>query len=92
MPYPQPDNANGSSEKPCIRGLLRLSVLRSLPEGARAAAQRTPAGQISFVGDDGEARVRGEAYPGPAWERLTAIKARHDPINLLRLNLNIRPA
>ena len=40
---------------------------------------------------DVEARVR-EAYPGPAWDRLAAIKRRYDPTNLFRLNQNIPPA
>jgi len=43
---------------------------------------------VNFLGDEGEARAR-EAYPGPAWDRLRAIKARYDPTNLFRLNQNI---
>jgi FAD/FMN-containing dehydrogenase len=46
---------------------------------------------VNFVGDEGEARVR-EAYPGPTWDRLAAIKGRYDPTNLFRLNQNIPPA
>jgi FAD/FMN-containing dehydrogenase len=46
---------------------------------------------VNFLGDEGEARAR-EAYPGPAWDRLRAIKARYDPTNLFRLNQNIPPA
>ena len=43
---------------------------------------------VNFVGDEGEARVR-DAYPGPTWDRLKAIKRRYDPANLFRLNQNI---
>jgi FAD/FMN-containing dehydrogenase len=50
-----------------------------------------PGVYVNFVGDEGEARVR-EAYPGPAWDRLTEIKRRYDPTNLFRLNQNIPPA
>jgi FAD/FMN-containing dehydrogenase len=46
---------------------------------------------VNFLGDEGEARVR-EAYPGPAWDRLAAIKRCYDPTNLFRLNQNIAPA
>jgi len=46
---------------------------------------------VGFLGDEGEARVR-EAYPGATWDRLRAIKARHDPNNLFRLNQSIPPA
>jgi FAD/FMN-containing dehydrogenase len=46
---------------------------------------------VNFVGDEGEARVR-DAYPGPIFDRLTAIKRRYDPGNLFRLNQNIPPA
>ena len=28
---------------------------------------------------------------GPAYERLTEIKGRHDPMNMFRLNSNVRP-
>jgi FAD/FMN-containing dehydrogenase len=58
-----------------------------------AAALRwgDPGVYVGFLGDEGEARVR-EAYPGPTWDRLAAIKARYDPANLFRLNHNIPPA
>jgi hypothetical protein len=46
---------------------------------------------VNFLGDEGEGRVR-EAYPGPTWERLAAVKRRYDPTNLFRLNQNIPPA
>jgi FAD/FMN-containing dehydrogenase len=46
---------------------------------------------VNFVGDEGEERIRA-AYPGPTWDRLSAIKARYDPTNLFRLNQNITPA
>jgi FAD/FMN-containing dehydrogenase len=46
---------------------------------------------VNFVGDEGQARVR-DAYPGPTWERLRAIKRRYDPTNLFRLNQNITAA
>ena len=46
---------------------------------------------VNFVGDEGEARVH-DAYPGPTWDRLAAIKARYDPTNLFHRNQNIPPA
>ena len=50
-----------------------------------------PGVYVNFLGDEGEARVR-EAYPGPTWDRLAAIKARYDPGNLFHLNQNVPPA
>ena len=58
---------------------------------ASALRQEDPGVYVNFLGDEGEARVR-EAYPGPTWDRLAAIKARYDPTNLFRLNQNIKPA
>lgn len=43
---------------------------------------------VNFLGDEGEARIH-EAYPGPTWDRLVAVKRRYDPTNLFRLNQNI---
>jgi len=58
-----------------------------------AAALRQDDGgvYVNFLGDEGQERVR-EAYPGPTWDRLAAIKARYDPGNLFRVNQNIPPA
>ena len=40
-----------------------------------AALRQDDAGvYVNFLGDEGEARVR-DAYPGPTWDRLAAIKA-----------------
>ncbi len=46
---------------------------------------------VNFLGDEGETGVR-DAYPGPTWDRLRAIKRTYDPDNLFHLNQNIPPA
>jgi FAD/FMN-containing dehydrogenase len=46
---------------------------------------------VNFLGDEGEARIH-DAYPGSTWDRLAAVKARHDPTNLFHLNQNVPPA
>ena len=48
------------------------------------------AAYVGFLTNDGREAVRA-AYPGSAWERLAAIKAKYDPENLFRLNHNIPP-
>jgi FAD/FMN-containing dehydrogenase len=53
--------------------------------------QGPPAAYANFLGDEGEERVR-EAYPGPTWDRLAAVKAQYDPDNVFRLNQNVPPA
>ena len=60
-------------------------------EFAAALRQGDAGAYVNFLGDEGEARIR-DAYPGEAWKRLAAIKARYDPTNLFRLNQNIPPA
>ncbi len=81
--------------------MVNLAVVYGKPEEAPThdawvkefAAVLHPAGgaYVNFVGDEGEARVK-EAYPGPTWDRLRAIKKLYDPDNLFRLNQNIPPA
>jgi FAD/FMN-containing dehydrogenase len=57
-----------------------------------AALQQDDQGvYVNFLGDESPARVR-QAYPGPTWERLAAIKHRWDPTNLFHRNQNIPPA
>jgi FAD binding domain/Berberine and berberine like len=58
---------------------------------AAALSQDNPGAFVNFLGNEGEARLH-EAYPGPTWDRLVAIKQRYDPSNLFRLNHNIPPA
>jgi FAD/FMN-containing dehydrogenase len=45
---------------------------------------------VSFLGDEGEGRVRA-AYPGSTWDRLAKVKARYDSANLFRMNHNVAP-
>jgi hypothetical protein len=58
---------------------------------AAALGQEDTGAYVNFLGDDGQARLR-QAYPGPTWDHLAAVKARYDPANLFRLNQNIPPA
>lgn len=58
---------------------------------AAALRQGDDGAYVNFLSDEGAERVR-QAYPGPTWKRLAAIKARYDPYNLFRLNQNIPPA
>ena len=57
----------------------------------RRSAETARARTSTSSSDEGEDRVR-EAYPGPTWDRLAAIKARYDPDNLFHRNQNIPPA
>ncbi len=45
---------------------------------------------VNVLGIEGEERVR-EAY-GVNYEHLVALKNKYDPMNLFRLNQNIKPA
>jgi len=51
---------------------------------------RAATGGVSRTNATDDARVR-DAYPGPTWDRLAAVKARYDPSNLFRVNHNIPP-
>jgi FAD/FMN-containing dehydrogenase len=64
---------------------------RWVTDFATALQQDDRGAYVNFLGNEGPARIRA-AYPGQAWERLRAIKARYDPTNLFRLNQNIPPA
>jgi FAD/FMN-containing dehydrogenase len=46
---------------------------------------------VNFINDEPAARVR-DAYPAATWDRLAAIKRRHDPTNLFHRNQNVPPA
>ena len=58
---------------------------------AAALKQGDDGAYVSFLVDEGEARIRA-AYPGKTWDRLRSIKRRYDPTNLFRINQNIPPA
>lgn len=48
-------------------------------------------GYVNHLGDEGAERLR-QAYGPDTWDRLTRVKRRMDPANLLHLNQNIPPA
>jgi len=75
--YERPDQA--AMHEPWVTGF------------AAALKQSDSGAYVNFLVDEGESRIR-DAYPGKTWERLRAIKRRHDPTNLFRLNQNIPPA
>jgi FAD/FMN-containing dehydrogenase len=60
---------------------------RGLFEAARPYAIGTA--YINFMPEDETDRV--EAAYGPNYQRLAKLKARYDPMNLFRLNQNVRP-
>jgi FAD/FMN-containing dehydrogenase len=60
-------------------------------ETAAGMDQGVTGAYVNFLGDEGQARVRA-AYPGLTWRRLTEIKRKYDPHNLLHGNQNIPPA
>ncbi len=74
-----------------VHGGQDVATHEAWVDGFSSALSQGQAGAyVNFLGDEGPARVR-EAYPGPTWERLSAIKARYDPTNLFRLNQNVPP-
>jgi FAD/FMN-containing dehydrogenase len=78
-----------------VAALYQRSNERAMHEAwvsrfAAALRQGEAGAYVNFLGDEGQARIR-DAYPGPTWERLVAIKSRYDPTNLFRLNQNIPP-
>jgi len=48
-------------------------------------------GYVNFMVDADDDRVRA-SYGDAKYRRLAAIKARYDPDNIFRLNVNIKPA
>ena len=56
----------------------------------RTAPFAIGSGYVNFYTEDEAARV--EATYGANYPRLQALKARYDPRNLFRMNVNIAPA
>jgi FAD/FMN-containing dehydrogenase len=60
-------------------------------EFSKALNQGDDGAYVSFLGDEGDARVRA-AYPGATWSRLAAVKAKYDPANVFSRNHNVLPS
>jgi FAD/FMN-containing dehydrogenase len=73
----------GPEDRPRRQAWVR-DLLAALDDGV-------PGAYVNFVGDEGPERVR-DAYPAATYERLARIKARYDPDNLFRHNVNVPPA
>lgn len=71
---------------PADRAAKEAWVLRL----SRVLERENGGAYVNFLGDEGRERVR-QAYPGPTWDRLVAIKRKYDPTNLFRRNQNIPP-
>lgn len=64
---------------------------RAWTESLWQAARHDGAGvYVNFLEDEGEARIQ-QAYGPTTLARLTELKRRYDPTNLLQFNQNIRP-
>ena len=57
---------------------------------AAAMRQIDDGAYIGFLGDEDSSQVR-RAYPPETWARLTELKRRYDPENLLHRNQNVPP-
>lgn len=58
---------------------------------AERLANGRPGAYVGFIGRGGDDRVDA-AYPGSTHERLAQVKAKYDPHNLFRMNVNVKPA
>lgn len=58
---------------------------------ARSLANGRTGAYVGFVGDEGDDRVQA-AYPRTTLDRLAQVKAKYDPHNLFRMNVNVKPA
>jgi FAD/FMN-containing dehydrogenase len=63
-------------------------VSRAMAELHGVSSQRA---YVNYLSEDDEAAVRG-SYGGNGYARLSRIKRRYDPANLLHRNRNVRPA
>jgi len=81
----------------CMPAIARLHGCALCCWQVTPAARRTAAAtgglHVNFMaaGDPGAAAARPAVYGTRAGERLTALKRRYDPDNVLRLNHNITP-
>lgn len=89
----------GHSDAPFIMNGVGATPVPEMAQAVQAylaeavRPHQTGAGYINFMDLDGATpeRVRA-AYSPEDWERLVALKDRHDPANLFRFNRNIPPS
>lgn len=58
---------------------------------ARRLRDGSPGAYVGFIGGQREDRAR-DAYPAATYERLAQVKAKYDPHNMFRMNVNVKPA
>jgi FAD/FMN-containing dehydrogenase len=91
---PNDATAFAHRDKSFALALINLSAEREHQEWVdrmwAVLRAHTSGAYVNFVGDNRQNRIA-DAYPPATYARLSEVKRRYDPTNLLKINQNIRP-